>query len=138
MTGRRVPESSLLPATIQVEHATPDSGETVSARDPYVERYWLPVLGPTSLVIVRRFAFDALTAPMTRYETETLASELGVSAPTFARAMGRLCRFDLAYAIRDSREPRSWWSVLAMIPVVNPKHYRRLPDVLADELASAR
>jgi hypothetical protein len=68
-------------------------------RSPYVERYWLGVLGPTATWLIRRLA-DRLEAEPEGFELDlaALAAELGVghkagaNAP-FVRTLQRCARF---------------------------------------------
>ena len=86
--------SALLPATPlpQVVHVTPDRGP-VPGHDPrslYVERFWLPILGPTGTWLMRNFAYrfdhdpDGFTLDL-RY----VASALGVSVDNSSHAFKR-------------------------------------------------
>jgi hypothetical protein len=101
------------------------------ARDPYVERYWLPTLGPSAIMLLRRLALDALAEPATTYDVECLARSLGLHGPALERVLRRLAQFGFACLLADGR-----WSVDVMLPAVHPKHVRRLPEPLAAELAS--
>jgi hypothetical protein len=112
-----------------------------SARDPYVERYWLPWFGPTALVLLRRLALDALSLPSVPdgaamfdvssvYDVEHLAACVGVKGTILLGTLRRLVRFDRAREVDETT-----WEVDVRVPAVDPKHYRRLPDGYADELA---
>ena len=72
------------------------------ARSEYVERFWLPTLGPTATWLLRRFARGLDQHPSGfRVRTEDTSRSLGLggglgkSAP-FARGIDRLCAFGLA------------------------------------------
>lgn len=99
------------------------------ARDPYVERYWTPPVGPTGIVLLRRFGLDAEAAPATSYPKHVIAHCLGVSVPTLDRTLERLSRFGFAHRVGFDE-----WDVDVLLPSVDPKHYKRLPRRLADEL----
>ena len=97
-------------------------------RSEYVERFWLPTLGPTSLLLLRRLAshFDQNPDGLT-LEAADLSQALGLGArdggasPLF-RSLARLTQFDLAccptegqYAVRRNVQP------------LNLRHLHRLP-----------
>lgn len=86
---------------------------------PYVERFWLPILGPSSLVMLRRLDQDLRDAqrPVT-YQATDLAAELGMpgradrgGGPPLARTLARLARYgalrphDGAIAVRACLAP---------------------------------
>lgn len=105
-----------------------------SARDPYVERYWLPSFGPTALVLLRRLALDAASLPgdTTVYHVDYLAECVGVKGSLLLTTLRRLERFGRARQVTEWNE---WtWEVDVRVPAVDPKHYRRMPDGYADEL----
>lgn len=71
----------------------------VDPRSPYVERYWLGLLGPSATWLVRRLA-DGLDAAPEGFELDLLdtAIELGLGArggrhAPFMRTIDRCCRF---------------------------------------------
>lgn len=79
----------------------------VSVRSPYAERFWLPILGPSSLLVLRRVAVDLLTSggqPIV-YDLATLGAELGLPGKgkgigtrnsALARTLARLVRYGAA------------------------------------------
>lgn len=103
-------------------------------RSEYVERFWLPTLGPTSLLLLRRLAAglqsheDGITV-----EVGELSQALGLgyrdgSSSPLLRSFDRLTQFDLACATGDGR-----YAVRRNVPPVNQRHIRRLPDALQHE-----
>lgn len=71
-------------------------------RSPYVERYWLSILGPSSTLLLRRLA-AALEAEPEGFSFDPLewALELGLGARggkngPFWRSIDRACRFGMA------------------------------------------
>lgn len=67
------------------------------ARDPHVEREWLPLLGPSSLVLLRRLALDHATGgPTSTYDRAELAAAVGIGLPALTRVLARLVQFRLA------------------------------------------
>lgn len=100
-------------------------------RSLYVETFWLPTLGPTSLLLMRhlahRFEEEAgeLEVPMA-----ATAQALGLGPRTspsspIVRSFSRLVEFDLAYAHRDGTV-----AVRRSVPPVSRRHVRRLPEHL--------
>lgn len=92
----------------------------------YVETFWLPVLGPTAWVLIRRVnqcvddEFCEFTADVDR-----LARSCGVSTQTIERALLRLVMFSIV----DTKESRSYGFPEFLPPL--PKHQlRRHPEWL--------
>lgn len=101
-------------------------------RAPYVEQYWLGVIGPTATWIMRRLAerFDHEPDGF-ELDLDHLARSMGLSWATgtsgpFGRALHRCVLFGLA-------QPRSdGFQVRRRVPPVAQRHLRRLPpDVQA-------
>ena len=111
-------------------------------RSCYVETYWLPVLGPSTTWLLRRFAtyLDEVPAGVV-LDTEELARGLGLgerygpNAP-FARTVKRCVDFQMA-EWRDSS-----LAVRRHLPPLARRHLRRLPESLQErhtaEVESAR
>lgn len=103
------------------------------ARSDYVERFWLPVLGPCSTLLLRRLA-DALEQgprPLT-LDVDELAHELGVgirSGPTapLRRSLARLERFGLA---RLASGGHGILEVRRALPPLARAQVARLPEAL--------
>jgi hypothetical protein len=103
-------------------------------RAPYPERFWLPTLGPTALLLLRHIAhrFDRSPGGFSLDLAETsrclgLGERQGRNSP-LARSLGRIVQFDLATEQGDG--------VLAVrryVPPVNRRHIRRLPPSMQDE-----
>jgi hypothetical protein len=71
-------------------------------RSPYVERFWLSVLGPSALWLARSLAYGLDGANGFNLDVLELARALGLGDRTgrhapVQRAVERLCHFDLAY-----------------------------------------
>lgn len=108
-------------------------------RSLYVERFWLPTLGPTALLLLRYLA--------ARFESDPEGSELDVaetsralgvgvregrSAPLW-RTLNRLVQFDLARTPDEplpGARPLPEVEVRRHVPPVNRRHVRRLPPHL--------
>jgi hypothetical protein len=104
-------------------------------RAPYPERFWLPTLGPTALLLLRHVAhrFDRSPEGFTLRLAETsrclgLGEREGRSSP-LARSLGRLVQFDLA-AFEDEG---ATLAVRRHVPPINRRHVRRLPPALQEE-----
>jgi hypothetical protein len=105
-------------------------------RSAYAETFWLPVLGPASLVLLRRIAdcLDDSPAGFPLPLAPTAAS-LGLghtdalNAP-LVRTLGRLVRFGMA-AIEDEH-----LAVRRRLPPLAGRHIARLPGYLAERLRS--
>ena len=103
--------------------------------DPYVERFWLPVMGPAATLALRRIAADLRRRP-TGYSVGVadLARSLGLGRGTgrnapVARAIDRLGHFGLA------RRTGGGVMVRTHVPDL-PEHLsRRLPRWLREEHA---
>ncbi|MDY7104207.1 MAG: hypothetical protein S0880_23730 [Actinomycetota bacterium] len=91
-------------ATLHVHH-WPDPVIDQLGHDPrswYAERFWLPVLGPTAMWLLRRFVDGLDTAPDGFcVDPDVWARSLGVKGGTgrhapFSRTVLRLCQFGAA------------------------------------------
>ena len=96
-------------------------------RSFYCEKFWLPALGPTALLLMRRFAVSFDDQPEgTELELSQLAQSLGLgaglgSSSPIARTLTRLAQFDLV------QELDGGLAVRRRLPPVNRRHIRRLP-----------
>lgn len=121
-----------MPATIAIR-PWPDPVIDTLGHDPrslYVETFWLPTLGPTTLLLLRHLAsrFDQQpeglvldVAPTSR--ALGLGERDGASSP-LVRSLQRLVQFDL------SCEDADGFLVRRTVPPVNRRHVRRLPSEL--------
>ena len=107
---------------------------TYDARHVYVEQFWLPVLGPSAVLALRRFAdwLDGRPAGV-QVDLVDLGSSLGLGSGTgrhtqINRTLGRLIDYRIAQIRGDHLE------VLAELPPVPPQLRRRLPPRLMDAL----
>ena len=118
-------------------HAWPDPVIDTVGHDPrseYVERFWLPTLGPTSLLLLRRLATgldrnpEGISVDVAEFSQALgLGLREGKSSP-LARSLDRLTQFDLACTTGTDE-----YAVRRNVPPVNRRHIRRLPDRLQDE-----
>jgi hypothetical protein len=122
-----------MPSTVTVI-AWPDPVIDTLGFDPrssYVETFWLPTLGPTSVLLLRHLA--------ARLDREPDGFELAVSDTSQAlglgardgnssplvRSLARLVQFDVA-----CDDGRGTMAVRRHVPPVNRRHVRRLPVAL--------
>ena len=96
-------------------------------RSPYVERFWLSILGPSALLLLRRLA-TRLEASPEGFEIEPLewALELGLGARggkngPFWRSVDRACRFGAA------RRNAEVLAVRRRLPPLTLRQVERLP-----------
>lgn len=101
-------------------------------RSTYVETFWAGVLGPSTLLLLRRLAARLEEAPEGfGLDPAVWAAELGLRFPgkgsPFARAVGRLCHFGLAAAV----DPATLL-VRRHVPPLAHRYLRRLPTSLQE------
>ncbi len=99
-------------------------------RSSYVERFWLPVVGPSVVLFLRRMAADLEHAPDgIEIQTAEFALELGLGVKggrhgPLWRAIERACRFGAA-----SRNGQTL-AVRLNINPLSPRQIERLPPAL--------
>jgi hypothetical protein len=102
--------------------------------DPYIEMFWLPILGPTATWLARRLASGLLHHPEGYIcEMNELAQALGVSYTQgrhnpFARALPRCSMFGVSQYV--AQEPVYTVSVRTVMPHLPARHLARLPQQL--------
>ena len=125
-----------MPVTLAIR-PWPDPVIDTLGHDPrslYVERFWLPTLGPTSLLLLRRIAAGLDEHPDgLRLDVAELSQALGLghregASSPLVRSLDRLAQFDLACGAPDGT-----YAVRRNVPPVNRRHVRRLPERLRDE-----
>jgi len=98
----------------EVDHAGHDP------RSTYVERFWLPVLGPTCLWLLRNLSAALEVSPGgLDLDIEHTARQIGLGGRRgryrpFQRAVGRLVTFELARFLQQL--PPSWPCVGSCLP----------------------
>ena len=114
------------------DHVTAEVGH--DPRSAYVERFWLGVVGPSALWLLRTFAYGFDTAPQGYpLDVHNVARALGLGdrvgrhSPV-QRAVDRLCHFDLAHV-------RGGVTLLVRrdIPWLDERKVSRLPALLQVE-----
>lgn len=106
------------------------------AAHPYVERYWLPIIGPSSVLALRRMALwlDASPAGV-EASLGLVAGDLGIGQAAAARTLARLVGFELAMVT-----PADELAVRTVLPPLPRRLSVRLPNHLAaahDDLVRA-
>lgn len=104
-------------------------------RSEYVERFWLPILGPSALLALRSIDRAILTS-VTRQAVVDLVefgASLGIGTGTGRhtqtnRTLARLIDFDMARIVGDHLE------TVTTLPEVPTRKRRRIPPALLDEL----
>ncbi len=100
------------------------------ARSAYVERFWLPILGPSTVAFLRNVATRLESQPKGfSVHLGSLARELGLGEPAgpnapFARTLSRAVSFAMARLDGDLLEVRR------ALPPLARRHLARLPDSL--------
>ncbi|HVW33753.1 MAG TPA: hypothetical protein VHL53_14545 [Acidimicrobiia bacterium] len=104
-------------------------------RSAYPERFWLPTLGPTALLLLRLLAarFDRAPGGFRLDLVETsrclgLGDREGRNSPV-ARSLSRLVQFDLA----RYGDAGGDLAVRRLVPPINRRHVRRLPPSIQAE-----
>jgi hypothetical protein len=102
--------------------------------DPYIEMFWLPILGPTATWLARRLASGLMYQPEGyTCDMSDLAQALGVSYSQgrhnpFARALHRCSMFGVSQYV--ALEPVYTVSVRTVLPHLPLRHLGRLPQQL--------
>ncbi len=97
---RHGPEFYLTSISLRLNHTEAD-GLAWDLNHPYVETFWLPVIGPTSTLMLRFVGRHVPSEDYKLFDPAEIAVCLGVSAGTgrnspFAKTIKRLTYFDLA------------------------------------------
>jgi hypothetical protein len=102
--------------------------------DPYIEMFWLPVLGPTATWLYRRMVSGVLTEPSGFIvNMDELARGIGVAYTSgrhnpFARALHRCIMFGAAQQV--ATHPEQTVAVRRSLPLLPHRHLSRLPEPL--------
>ncbi len=108
------------------------------ARSGYVEHFWLPVLGPSTVLLLRRLAGRLEASPdglaLGLAETSRslgLGERVGRNS-SFVRTIARTVEFELARLVGPTR-----LAVRTVLPPLPRRYAVRLPEGLREELAGA-
>jgi len=105
-------------------------------RSAYVERFWLPILGPSTTLLLRRIAAELDHEPDgAEVELSPLARSLGLGLQggkrsAFVRAIDRSVQFGLAQQLGRTR-----LAVRRRLPPLTQRQLQRLPDPLPGQHA---
>lgn len=105
----------------------------VDPRSTYAERFWLPVIGPSTLLLIRRFARGLDEHPSGfRVPVADTARALGLGTGNgrnspLLRTVDRACTFGLARRPEVERV-----DLRTHLPRLDERRLRRLPDVLRE------
>jgi hypothetical protein len=105
-------------------------------RSLYVETFWLPVLGPSTTLLLRRLAGCLEASPAgTAINVATTSRALGLGERTgrnapLMRTVARMVDFEMARLSGPSSI-----AVRTSLPPLPRRHVARLPEALRDELA---
>ncbi|MFZ4515801.1 MAG: hypothetical protein ACOYN3_05765 [Acidimicrobiia bacterium] len=101
------------------------------ARSAYAELFWLPTIGPTSLLLLRHLAHELERHPEgIHLSIAETAQRLGIgnregSQSPIRRCIARLTQFDLAH-----HDGGAAYRVRTTLPRIPARHYSRLPDTV--------
>lgn len=105
-----------------------------AVNDPYIEMFWLPVLGPTATWLYRRLVSGVLHSPSGyTINMDELARTIGVAYTQgrhnpFVRALQRCVMFGVAEHI--AVQPVRTLAVRKSLPSLPQRHLGRLPNQL--------
>ena len=124
------------PFTVVRLHDTVIDAVGHPAAHPYVERFWLPIIGPSSVLALRRISRWLDTSPEgVEVSLGMLAGDLGIGQAPAARTLARLVGFELAAVT-----PADQLGVRTVLPPLPRRLVLRLPAHLAtahDDLVRA-
>ncbi len=102
-------------------------------RSSYVEHFWLPILGPSSIFLLRRLAylFDVNSGTQ-EVSLKDISFEIGLGSPkgfgnSITKTLNRLIQFDMAKLL-----PSGTLSIRRSIPPLNVRQLARIPLALQD------
>ncbi len=104
------------------------------ARSDYVERFWLPILGPTTTFLLRHLVGQLERTPSgCTLDIGDAARALGLGERPgrhgpFLRSVTRAVDFDMARVVSPGAV-----AVRRLVPVLSPRHVARLPRPLQRE-----
>ena len=99
----------------------PTDEPTFLARSDYVEQCWLPLLGPSSVLLLRHLADVVTTTPIT-LSLHDLARRIGVNDSSARRTLLRLKNFRHLAILDDGTI-----GIRTLLPALAPAQARRLP-----------
>jgi hypothetical protein len=112
-------------ALVALDEPALEVGDRFKTDAEYVELYWLPTVGPTSLWLLRRLVSWRALMPTT-VAVDDVGAYLGVGVTATRRALARLLSFHLIGCDLPSRQLGVWPTV----PSLHPSLIARLPAEL--------
>jgi hypothetical protein len=103
---------------------------------PYVETFWLPVIGPTSTLMLRYIGRQDRTLEYTTFDSSELATCLGLGGGStgrngsVARTVKRLTQFGLASIDSTNDTTDMLVTVVPQVPIVRESLRTRWPEDL--------
>ncbi|MDA8396827.1 MAG: hypothetical protein M0Z29_03085 [Actinomycetota bacterium] len=100
-------------------------------RSTYVEHFWLPVLGPSCIFLLRRIAYHFdLDAEPQELSLKEMSCEIGLGSPkgfgnSITRTLNRCIQFDMARLL-----PNGVLTVRRSLPPLSQRQLARLPEEL--------
>lgn len=144
----RIDSRSVNPAApVLVVEALPDSVVEAMGHDPrsaYAHDYWLPILGPSALAVIRKL-IERLEADgeRTTVDVAELAASVGLGSSTtvtrnsrIVATLNRLCQFGLAEAHGGPNDVTLYRVRTAWAPITR-RQAERLPAHLQARLVAA-
>lgn len=132
MTDSTLHLNDTLRVVAWVDPVVDNAGHPV--HDPYIEMFWLPVLGPTATWLHRRLV-SGLSGGIDSFEVDMadLARSIGVMHTAgrhnpFARALQRCIMFGAAQQV--AVQPVLTVAVRRSLPTLPHRHLARLPEQL--------
>jgi hypothetical protein len=122
-----------IPEVIVIDHWHSPSAQTTElwpVEDERVELFWLPVLGPSALLLIKRLAKMLRAASPVTLETDELAYSLGMrraSGPLFSRSFKRCVDFQFIRQLSEGN-----YLLRTAVPALSDRQGRRLPPALRD------
>lgn len=101
----------------------------------YVERFWLPVLGPSCILVLRRLTRYLRDDTTVVVEAVEFAGAMGMAPAHLVKTLHRLRTFQLAMCTSESD-----WTISVRLPPLARRHLMRLPAslVAAHEILTGR
>lgn len=133
VSSRTDDSREILRVTAWVDPVVDSNGHPVN--DPYIEMFWLPVLGPTATWLYRRLVSGVLDDGVDFFDVDMadLARSIGVAHTAgrhnpFARALQRCTMFGAVQHV--ARQPVHTVAVRRFLPTLARRHLLRLPEPL--------
>lgn len=133
-SGARRPEFHLSSISLRLSDAETNSlGWDLN--HPYLETFWLPVIGPTSTVLLRYVGRHVRTTSYKPFSGEEIGQALGLSRGTgrnsaLAKTFRRLAHFGLVVYDSAEDDPNFRITVPSRVPPLTSPRVQKLPEHL--------